>query len=71
MGQIDPRQVLLWAQVGGQMVQLVATTVDGVKKALTATGASEAEMQAKLAQTHALYDAAIAREEQIANTATE
>jgi hypothetical protein len=63
---VDPKTILMWVQVGGQMAQLVTTSIEKVGAILDAAGASEAEQKATLAKTHALYDAAIAHEEQIA-----
>lgn len=63
---MDPKQIIVWAQVGSQMVQLVATSVESVKSILEASGASKEEQDATLKRTHALYGVAIAHEERIA-----
>jgi hypothetical protein len=68
---VNPNDILVWVQAGGQMVQLVTTAIGNIQSILAAAGADEAQQKASLAKTHALYNAAITREEQIANPATE
>ncbi|MEO8680388.1 MAG: hypothetical protein ABI665_15155 [Vicinamibacterales bacterium] len=62
---LDPNQILVWAQVGAQMTQLVVAGIGSVQAMIAASGASAAEQQAALDRTHALYQAAIAHEQAI------
>lgn len=62
---MDPNKLLVWAQVGGQMVQIIAAGVDGVKKLIAESGATDEDKKAALDRTNTLYELAIAHEEEI------
>lgn len=64
--EINPNDILVWAQIGGQMTQIAVTAIHNLSGILKASGQSEDELKATLARTHAMYDKAIAREEEIA-----
>jgi hypothetical protein len=61
--QINPNTILVWVQAAGQMTKLVETTVGSLKGMLAAAGATEAEQNAALDRTHAMYEIAIAHEQ--------
>lgn len=63
---MNPKDIIVWAQIGGQMVQLATTGVNNIKSILQASGATAEQQAATLARTRVLYDAAIAHEEAIA-----
>lgn len=62
---MDPNKILVWVQAGGQMTSLVFASVEKLKAMLAASGATEAEQNAALDRTHALYQIAIAHEQAI------
>jgi hypothetical protein len=64
----NPNDILVWAQVGGQMTQIAVTAIGNIKSMIAASGQDKAAQDAALARTHALYDTAIAHEEQVGKT---
>lgn len=63
---MNANQILVWVQVGGKMAQVVATGIESVKAMIAASGQTDAEKNAALDRTLALYDEAIAHEQRLA-----